>query len=311
MDAARIQRVAVLGAGVIGASWTALFLAAGREVEVFDPADDCERTVRDAVEKAWPTLESLGMTTGGSPDNLRFHRHAGRAVRDVQFVQESIPERLALKHALFREIEPALAPQAVVASSASGLMVSEMQRGWKDPARFLLGHPFNPPHLIPLVELLANEHTGEGVLEYTEAFYRSVGKVTIRVRREVPAHVANRLQAALWKEAISLVENGVVSVEDADRAVWAGPGLRWAVMGPHMLFHLGAGPGGLREFCHRYRDSFHRWWDDLGDVELTGELADRLASGVDQEGAGRDVASLCGQRDGMIAEILRATAADR
>ncbi len=311
MGTVRIQRVAVLGAGVIGASWTALFLAAGREVEVFDPAPDSERTVREAVEKAWPILEGLGMTDGGNPDNLKFHCRAGTAVRDVQFVQESVPERLALKHALFREIEPVMPPEAVVASSASGLMVSEMQQGWENPARFLLGHPFNPPHLIPLVELLANERTEEGVLEYAEAFYRSVGKVTIRVRREVPAHVANRLQAALWKEAISLVENGVVSVEDADKAVWAGPGLRWAVMGPHMLFHLGAGPGGLQEFCNRYRDSFHRWWDDLGEVELTEGLAERLVSGVRQEGGERDVESLSRQRDGMIAAILRVTSASR
>lgn len=292
---------------MIGASWTALFLAAGHEVEVFDPRDDGERTVRDAVERFWPTLEGLGLTSNGNPDNLRFHRSADAAVRNVQFVQENVPERLALKHALFREIEPVLPPEAIVASSASGLMVSEMQQGWKDPARFLLGHPFNPPHLIPLVELLANEHTAEGVLERAEAFYRMAGKVTIRVNREVPAHVANRLQAALWREAISLVQNGVVSVEDADKAIWAGPGLRWAVMGPHMLFHLGAGAGGLQEFCNRYRDSFHRWWDDLGEVELTEDLADQLAKGAAQAGGDQDVESLSRLRDELIVAILRST----
>ena len=147
-----------------------------------------------------------------------------------------MPERLEIKHELYRDIEDALEPQAIVASSASGLTLTEMQGGWRSPGRFVLGHPFNPPHLIPLVEVLGNDHTHDGVVATARAFYESVGKVTIEVRKEVPGHVANRLQAALWREAISLAANGVASVEDVDTAVWAGPGLRWAVMGPTMLF---------------------------------------------------------------------------
>ncbi|MYD76653.1 MAG: 3-hydroxyacyl-CoA dehydrogenase [Gammaproteobacteria bacterium] len=300
-----IERVAVLGAGVIGSSWAALFLSAGIRVDVYDPAPGSEQRLRDYVATAWPTLEALKMTANGDPDALRFHASASGAVENAHFVQECVPERLELKHALFREVEPRLLPEAVVASSASGLMLSEMQRGWTDPSRFILGHPFNPPHLIPLVELLANGKTAGGVLETAEKFYGRVGKTTIRVRKEVPAHVANRLQAALWREAISLVENGVASVEDVDKAVWAGPGLRWAAMGPHMLFHLGAGPGGLREFCNRYRDSFDRWWDDLGEVELTENLADTLFGGVVEEGKGESTAELCRKRDEMIVGFLQ------
>jgi 3-hydroxybutyryl-CoA dehydrogenase len=248
------------------------------------------------------------MTASGNPDRVRFHSSAAGAIRDAQFIQESVPERLQLKHGLFAEIEPHLAPEAIVASSASGLMVSEMQKGWKNPSRFLLGHPFNPPHLIPLVELLANEHTEDGVLESAETIYQNAGKVTIRVQREVPAHVANRLQAALWREAISLVQNGVASVEDVDKAVWAGPGLRWAAMGPHMLFHLGAGGGGLGEFCNRYSDSFHRWWQDLGEVVLTEELAGELFQGVRDEAGNKDVDELSRQRDAMIVAMLNGSA---
>ena len=303
-----IQRVGVLGAGVIGSSWTALFLAAGHEVHVFEPADNGERRLRDYVETAWPTLEELGMTENGNPENLNFHTDAISAVADAQFIQESVPERLELKHALYAEIEPHLIPEAIVASSASGLMVSEMQQGWNDPSRFLLGHPFNPPHLIPLVELLANDRTAVDVLDAAEQFYHGVGKVTIRLKREVPAHVANRLQAALWREAISLVKNGVATVEDVDKAVWAGPGLRWAAMGPHMLFHLGAGPGGMNEFCKRYSDSFHRWWQDLDDIELTAELAAELSRGVNEEGGEKDMTELAGQRDAMIVAMLKGTA---
>ena len=301
------ERAAVLGTGVIGASWTALFLARGLKVAIYDPAEGAEARVRAYVAQAWPTLEKLGLAAEGDPERLSVHATAASAVRDADFVQENVPERLDLKHALFAEIEPHLVPQAIVASSASGLMVREMQQGWRDPSRFLLGHPFNPPHLIPLVELIANEATGEGVLEAAEAFYAQIGKVTIRVQREVPGHVANRLQAALWREAIHLVASGVATVEDVDKAVWSGPGLRWAAMGPHMLFHLGAGPGGLDEFCSRYRDSFHRWWADLGAPELTPELAEALAGGVTEEARGRDVASTAAERDALILATLQAT----
>ena len=301
------ERVSVIGAGVIGSSWAALFLAAGLQVKVFEPKPGGEKAVREYVERAWPTLEKLNLVQGGDPERIRFHTSASGAVVDAQFVQENIPEQLSLKLALFAEIEPFLSPEAIVASSASGLMVSEMQQGWNDPSRFLLAHPFNPPHLIPLVELGTNERTAAGVLEAAEAFYEQVGKVTIRIKREAPGHVANRLQAALWREAIHLVVSGVASVEDVDKAIWAGPGLRWAAMGPHMLFHLGAGPGGLPEFCNRYGPSFHRWWEDLGEVALTAEVAELLANGVSEEACGRSVQELSAQRDALIVNMLRET----
>ncbi|MEM7533286.1 MAG: 3-hydroxyacyl-CoA dehydrogenase NAD-binding domain-containing protein [Chloroflexota bacterium] len=303
----RVEQTAILGAGVIGASWASLFLAAGCHVDVYEPASDAEKNVRAFVDSAWPTLEALGMTEQGDPDRIRFHSTAAATVTEAQFVQESVPERLPIKLALYEEIEPHLFPEAIVASSASGLMVSEMQQGWRDPSRFLLGHPFNPPHLIPLVELVTNDKTAIGVLEGAEQFYQQVGKVTIRINKERPGHVANRLQAALWREAISLVEDGVASVEDVDKAVWAGPGLRWAAMGPTMLFHLGAGPGGIREFCNRYGDSFHRWWDDLGNTRLTPDVAEQLATGVDAEAQGQDVALMAAQRDALIISMLQGT----
>jgi carnitine 3-dehydrogenase len=250
-------------------------------------------------------LQQLGMH--GTPGEISFHTSAKEAVKDCQFVQECAPEKLHIKHQLYAEIEEHLLPDAIVASSASGLMVSEMQAGWLDPSRFILGHPFNPPHLIPLVELVANDKTADGVLEHAEAFYKLVGKVTIRVRREVPAHVANRLQAALWKEAIHLVESGVASVEDVDKAVWAGPGLRWAAMGPHMLFNLGAGKGGMAEFCDRYSDSFHRWWDDLGQIDLNPSTVKMLVDGLASEAAKQTPEELSEQRDALIVAMLKAT----
>ena len=302
-----IKQTAVIGAGVIGASWTALFLAAGMDVNVYDPSPTAREDVQRYVDNVWPTLVELGLATGERKGGLQFSGTAAEAVKGAQFIQENVPERIEIKHAIFAEIEPCLEPDAVVASSASGLMVKEMQKGWKDPSRFILGHPFNPPHLIPLVELLANDRTAQGVLEIAEAFYKKVGKVTIRVNKEVPGHVANRLQAAIWREAIHLVNNGVASVGDVDKAVWSGPGLRWAAMGPTLLFHLGAGEGGLASFCDRYTNSFNRWWEDLGDLRLDPEIADKLCVGVEEEAKGRPVENLADERDQLITAMLKAT----
>lgn len=299
---------AVLGAGVIGASWTALFLAAGHTVAVYDPAPDAEKKVRDYVEKAWPTLQALGLADNGDTEVMSFHADAVDAIKGASFIQESVPERLPIKHALYALIEPFLEPTALIASSASGLTLSEMQAGWKNPTRFVLGHPFNPPHLIPLVEVMGNEATDDGVVEQAEAFYEGVGKVTIRVEREVPGHVANRLQAAVWREAIHLVKTGVASVEDVDKAMWAGPGLRWAAEGPTMLFHMGAGEGGLAEFCERYTDSFNRWWDDLGELHLDQATAEMLTQGVQAAAGGASPEELSRKRDALITAMQQATA---
>ena len=239
---------------------------------------------------------------------MRFYRSARDAVVGADFIQESVPERIGIKHDLYAEIEPVLGKDTVVASSASGLTLSEMQAGWKDPSNFVLGHPFNPPHLIPLVEVMGNERTDPGTVRRADQFYTAVGKVTITVNKEVPGHVANRLQAAIWREAIHLVREGVASVEDVDKAVWAGPGLRWAAMGPSMLFHLGAGPGGLSEFCDRYSDSFNRWWDDLGTVQLDKDLASVLAKGVEDEADGQSIRQLSDRRDSLIVAMQKANA---
>jgi 3-hydroxybutyryl-CoA dehydrogenase len=301
-----ISRTAVLGAGVIGASWTALFLAAGRSVTVYDPAPGAEAQTRAAVAEAWPMLDRLGLTARGTPDALRFAASAAEAVSEAEFVQENAPEREAVKHALYAEIEPALPSGAIVSSSTSGMTLEALQAGWRDPAPLILGHPFNPPHLIPLVELTANVATGAQVLDRTEAFYHDIGKVTIRIRKGMPGHVANRLQAAVWREAVHMAVEGVASVADIDKAMWAGPGLRWAAMGPTMLFNLGAGEGGLQAFCDHFRDTFNGWWDDLGQPHLTDEVIATLVAGVAQEAEGRSPAALARDRDALIVAMQAA-----
>lgn len=307
------SQTAVLGAGVIGASWAALFLAAGRRVAVYDPTPNIEASVTQYITTAWPVLEQLGLTTNTvenvlSSGVLTFHATAVEAVTDATFIQESVPERLPVKHALYADIENHIPDGAVVASSASGLTLSEMQAGWRHPSRLVLGHPFNPPHLIPLVEVMGNASTDDDAVTKAQAFYRSIGKVTIRVRREVPGHVANRLQAAVWREAIHMISTGVATVEDVDTAMWAGPGLRWAAMGPTQLFHLGAGEGGLEAFCERYTNSFNRWWDDLGELHLTPEIAAQLVEGINEAVQGESHNALTARRDDMLTAMQVATA---
>lgn len=306
-----IAHTACLGGGVIGTSWAALFLASGRSVALFDPDPAVEGKVRSYIETAWPAMTELGLTANGTPDAITFHANAAAAVEGAGFVQESVPERLPIKHATFAEIEAELAPGAIVASSASGLTLAQMQPGWADPSRFVLGHPFNPPHLIPLVEVLGNDRTAPGVVEDAQRFYESVGKTTIRLHKEVPGHVANRLQAAIWREAIHLVTTGVASVGDVDKAIWSGPGLRWAAMGPTMLFNLGAGEGGLQAFCDHFTDTLNGWWDDLGQIYLTGDITRQLNEGVTAEADGLSPAELSQQRDAMIVALQKAVAALR
>jgi carnitine 3-dehydrogenase len=303
-----VTRVASLGGGVIGQSWTALFLAAGKSVALFDPDPAAETRVKETVAAVWPSLTSLGLTEASAPSGeLLVCDNAPAAVEGAQFVQESIPERLDLKHELYAQIEPALDDATVVASSASGFTLTELQAAWRHPARLVLGHPFNPPHLIPLVEVMGNQRTAPGLVDWTRGFYESIGKVTIEVKREVPGHVANRLQAALWREAIHLVNEGVATVRDIDTAVSSGPGLRWAVMGPTLLFHLGAGEGGLAAFCERYADSFNRWWDDLGQPHLDQATSDRLVEGLCSGRTLGDIDSLAAQRDGLLTAVIAAT----
>ncbi len=302
-----ISHTAVLGAGVIGASWTALFLASGRSVAIHDPAANIESAVRNYIDKAWPRLEELGLADRATPDAVFFAGSAREAVDGADFVQENVPERLPIKHSTYGEIEPALTSNAIVSSSTSGLTLEALQEGWKNPSNLILGHPFNPPHLIPLVELTANSRTNPLVPEATEAFYHDIGKVTIRIRKGMPGHVANRLQAAVWREVVHLVVEGVASVEDIDKAMWAGPGLRWAAMGPTMLFHLGAGEGGLQAFCDHFRDTFNGWWDDLGNPRLDDQTIEKLVTGMAEQAKGHSVENLSLDRDRMLTALQAVT----
>lgn len=302
-----IKRVAVVSTGVIGASWVTAFLARGLNVVATDPAPDAQVRLRATVETQWPAMVAAGLAPGASQANLRFTPSLEEAVGDAQFVQESGPERLDLKRELFARLDAAAPPDAVLASSSSSFVVSQFQEACaRHPERVVLGHPFNPPHLIPLVEVVGGDRTSAMAIEQAMNFYRAIGKQPIHLRKEVMGHVANRLQAALWQEALHLVEAGVASVADIDAAIAHGPGLRWALLGPFMNLHLSGGEGGIAGLFEKpLWQAVEAIWADLGKVSVRPELASRVAAGVREEMSSLDVERILQERDRLLQELLR------
>jgi len=250
-------------------------------------------------------LTELGAKTAAPPhEALVFCAEPETAVADADFDQENGPEREAVKQALLARIDAVLPPEVIIASSSSGLLISRLQADLHHPERTVIGHPFNPPHLIPLVEVVGGERTGAAAIEGALAFYKAIGKRPIHIRREVAGHVANRLQAALWREAVHLVAAGVASVSDVDAAISEGPGLRWALMGPHLTFHLAGGTGGMTHFLDQLGPPLESWWDDLGNPRLTPEIGQALTAGVAAEAEGRDIAALAAERDQFLVDLL-------
>jgi carnitine 3-dehydrogenase len=306
-----VRTIAIIGSGTIGASWAALFLAHGLDVTVYDPSPQAEAATHDLIANAWTGLVGLGITTEPTPRPWRFSSDLRVAAASADFVQESGPERADVKRRLYAELEDALGDDVIVASSTSGLVMSELQHGLKHPERFAVGHPFNPPHLIPLVEIVGGSQTAPDVLAWLDVFYRRVGKAPIRLNKEVPGHLANRLQAALWREAVHAVASGLASVEDVDTAIAQGPGLRWAVMGPHMIFNLAGGDGGMKHFIDHIGPAMEDWWRDLGAPDLTPEVSAKLIAGAADEAAGRSRAELVAQRDAALIALIKQLRASR
>lgn len=301
-----IRHVAVVGTGVIGASWAAFFLARGLDVTATDPAPGAEQRLREAVQRHWPTMQRMGLVDGASPERLRFDAALERALDGCDFVQESGPERADFKADLYARMDAATPSQVLLASSSSGLPVSGMQARCKTPQRVVLGHPFNPPHLIPLVEVGGGDATSPDSIQRAMDFYAALGKRPIHVRREIAGHIANRLQAALWREAFHLVDQGVASVSDIDTAIAHGPGLRWALMGPFMNLHLSGGQGGMQHLLEHLGGPIESWWRDLGNPAMTEALKDSVVQGVAEARGMRREEELERTRDELLTDLIRA-----
>ncbi|MGY3149681.1 3-hydroxyacyl-CoA dehydrogenase [Bradyrhizobium sp. USDA 3397] len=300
-----IRRVAIIGTGVIGASWAAQYLAKGLEVVATDIAPGAETVLRKFVKSAWPALERLGLSPGASLTNLKFTADLAEALVDVDLVQENGPERLDFKQRLYKQLDELLPPDVIIASSSSGIKMSDIQRGAAlHPERCVIGHPFNPPHLIPLVEVVGGTKTSEEIIQRAIAFYKSIGKKAIRLNKEMPGHVANRLQGALAREVYYLIAEDVLSAADVDDALSWGPGLRWGIMGNMMLNHLGGGTGGIEHFFQQFAGPMQKSWKALGSPELTPELQRKLVDSVHAEVGSRSIAELEAERDEILLGLL-------
>jgi 3-hydroxyacyl-CoA dehydrogenase len=300
-----IRRVAVVGTGVIGASWAAQYLARGLDVVATDPAPNAETNLRKYVDEAWELLEEIGLSAGASRDRLSFTEDMGQALAQADFVQENGPERPDFKMKLFADMDDATPVDSIIASSSSGITPSVMQSDCKHPERVIVGHPFNPPHIIPLVEVVGGTKTSPEAIQHAMRFYTSIAKKPIHLRKELPGHVANRLQAALYREILYLIEQGVLSVEETDTAVSYGPGLRWGVMGQSLQWHLGGGAGGIDHFMEQLMDPLAAMMKTLGNPEVTPELKQTIVEGVTREAAGRSVDELAREEDEVIIGLLR------
>ena len=301
-----IRRVAIVGTGVIGAGWAARCLARGYEVVATDPGRHAEARLRAAVDNAWPALSRMSLAPGADPGRLRFTTDLAAAVADADHIQESAPENEDLKRELLARIDAVAAPETIIASSSSGLLPSRIQADCRNPERVVIGHPFNPVYLLPLVEVLGGARTAPESLDRAEAFYRGLGMRPLRVRHEVPGYISDRLQEALWREALHMVAEGIASTEEIDDAIIYGPGLRWAIMGTCLTFHLAGGESGMAHMLEQFGPALKLPWTKLEAPELTEELSRRMVEGTQAQAGDRSIEELERLRDDCLIAIMRA-----
>ncbi|WP_424946922.1 3-hydroxyacyl-CoA dehydrogenase NAD-binding domain-containing protein [Candidatus Spongiihabitans sp.] len=300
-----VKNITCIGAGPIGGGWSAHYLARGYNVTTYlhDTAeiDGLHRL----LETAWLSLTEMGLAPGASLDNLEWTTSLEDAVADAEFIQESIPEALELKQNLYQKLGDIVDPNVVIASSTSGLSMTDIQSHCRTPQRTLVAHPFNPPYLLPLVEMVGGEKTSRETVAWTERFYKAAGKAPLVMNKEVPGFIATRLQEAIWREALHMVANGEATVEQIDHAVVNGPGPRWALMGPCEIFHVGGGEGGMAYCLNQFGAALKLPWSRLVAPELTPELRDAMVDGCAEMCAGADFSSLSRKLNRGLVEIAQ------
>ena len=301
----KVQRVTCIGAGPIGGGWAASFLAQGfRVTSYLHEAAEYDALMR-LLETAWTSLEQIGLAPGASMDNFKWTTDLEEAITNCEFIQESIPEVLQLKQKLYKTLGDIVDPQVVIASSTSGLSMTDIQAHCVTPERTVVAHPFNPPYLLPLVEMIGGKKTSQETLAWTEEFYRSAGKKPLVMIKEVPGFIATRLQEAIWREALHMVANGEATVEQIDQAVVNGPGPRWALMGPCEIFHVGGGEGGMTYCLEQFGPALKLPWTRLVAPELTDELRKAMVDGCTEMTKGEDFTSLSKKMNDGLVEIAK------
>lgn len=306
------KRVGVIGCGTIGCGWATFFAMKGLETRLYDQQPASLEKAYEKVRQNLATLVGLGEINETQAEESLKNLYIGSSMEDalegVTFVQESIYEDYDAKKALFKELDQILDKEVIIATSSSGLLMTEIQTAVEHyPERCLIGHPINPVFLVPLVEIVPGKQTNPEYMVTTRAFYESIGKVPVTLKKEVPGYLENRLTAALYREAIDLAINDVASVEDIDKTIWAGPGLRYALMGPLLIYHLGGGEGGTRYFLDHLGTALTQWWEDMNTWTKVPEgAADILEKGVEEAMKGKNISDMCAWRDKKLVELIRA-----
>ncbi|WAH37076.1 L-carnitine dehydrogenase [Alicyclobacillus dauci] len=300
----QVRKIAVVGTGVIGSGWIARCLANGYDVVATDPATGAEQRLRASVEQAWTSLTKVGLAEGASLRRLRFDPDLASAVSDADFIQENAPEREDLKRKLLAKIDKSAKPNAIIASSTSGITPSTLQSDCGRPERVLVGHPFNPVYLLPLVEIVPGEATDVAIVERASAFYQSIGMQSLLVRKEIEGHIADRLMEALWREALHIVNDGVATTAEVDAAIVYGAGLRWALMGPFLTFHLAGGEQGMRHMLEQFGPTLKLPWTRLEAPKLTDALREEIIAGCEAQSEGHSIEQLEIRRDDFLVRLL-------
>ena len=301
-----VTRVSTLGAGPIGAGWAAFFLARGYKVSAYLHAMDERAAFEDILQTGWVSLRELGLADGASLENLQLTDDLAAAVKDSHFIQESAPERLDIKQALYRRLGELVAPEVVIASSTSGLTMTDIQAECNSAQRTVIAHPFNPPYLLPLVEIVGGRRSAADAVDWTRDFYAHVGKSPLVMKKEIPGFVATRLQEALWREALHMVANDEATPEDIDNALINGPAARMAVQGQCMAFHVACGEGGMATNLDQFGPALELPWTRLDAPPLTRELRDRMVEGCNKMAGTRKFTDMAAERDRAIVEVFKA-----
>ena len=300
----KVKKTAVIGAGVIGGGWAAHFLRQGMQVAAWDPAPDAETQLRERISVIWPILERIGLHSDASPDNLRFYHDLASAVAEAELIQESTPERLPIKIETLNNIDAGCPPETLIASSTSGYPMTVMAGQTQHPERCVVAHPLNPPYIMPLVEVVAGEQTSAEAHQWAVDFYRATGKHPLKLNKEIPGFVADRIMEAVWREILHMINQDMATVEEIDASVRYGPGLRWALMGPLTVLHLGGGEGGMAHLIQQFGPLLKAPWTFLDAPELTEELANKVIDGCNLLTLGKSIRQLEEERDDLLIGLV-------
>jgi carnitine 3-dehydrogenase len=300
-------KAAVIGGGVIGGGWIARLVENGIGVNIYDPAPDAERKINDVLENAAIASKNLSDVPRPAPGKISYSNSIAEAVQQASLIIEAVPERLETKQSVYHQVEAAAPESALIASSTSGLLPSNLQRGLKHPERLLVAHPFNPVYLLPLVELVGGEQTSIETIERAKTFFASLGMKPLHVRKEIEAFIADRLLEAVWREALWLIKDGIATTEEIDDAIRYGFGLRWAQMGLFETYRVAGGEAGMKHFIEQFGPCLKWPWTKLMDVpDLTDELVDKIATQSDEQSGDYSIRQLERIRDNNLVGILKA-----